>query len=258
MYFKLKNIDYNVEKCSVSFDINPSDQKLIMFIEIEAKNTDGSVDYELRDVYLYHNNGFQIGGKTLSKLSGKVFAWDKKYNAYREEAGTMCVLEHENLTSGTIEILEVTKETIKLKWSGLANIYWNDEFGENVPFETEVEAKLPPIPKIKVINGMEKSVLKLDKDTVVELLNFEDLLNETERCTQLWRQNDKAAWEKYNATLKIKVVHKGVEYSAEAVYKNSAKKCELIVDENCPKKLEIVNTTIDTVFKEYNLYFSWE
>lgn len=258
MYFKLKDIDYNVERCSVSFDIEPSNQKLIMFIEIDAKSNDESIDHELRNVYLYHNNGFQIGGKTLNKLNGKAFVWDKNRNSIGEEAGTMCVLEHENLTSGTIEILDITKDTIKIKWSGLANIYWNDEFGENVPFETEVCAKLPPIPKIKVVNGMETSSLKLDKDTVIELLNFEDLLKETDRCRELWRQNDKSAWEKYNATLRIKVVHKGVEYLAQAEYKNSAIKCELIVDENCPKKLEIVDTTIDTVFKKYNFYFSWE
>ena len=36
------------------------------------------------------------------------------------------------------------------------------------------------------------------------------------------------------------------------------KKPYIIMDESCPKKLEIVNTTIDTVFKKYNLYISWE
>lgn len=258
MYFKLKDIDYNVEKCSISFDVNPSDQKLVMFIEIEAKNTDNSVDAELQEVYLYHNNGFQIGGKTLNKLKGKEFVWNSKHNSNGEEAGTLCVLEHENLTRGIIEIIDITKDTIKIKWTGLANIYWNDEFGENVPFETEIETKLPVIPKIKVINGMETSILKFDKDTVIEFLNFEDLLNETNRCSELWKQNDKTAWEKYNAVLNIKVLYKGTEYLAKAVYKNSAKKCEMIMDESCPKKLEIVNTTIDTVFGKYNLYINWE
>lgn len=46
------------------------------------------------------------------------------------------MVEHENISSGTIKIVDVTKETISIKWNGLANIYWHDEFGENVPFET--------------------------------------------------------------------------------------------------------------------------
>lgn len=258
MYFKLKGIDYNVEACRVSFNVDPDDQKLLMFIDIEAKNIDDTVEYELSKVYLYHNNGFRIGGKTLNKLKGKQFVWDEDYNSNGEEAGTMCVLEHENLSSGTIEILDVTKETIKLKWFGLANIYWNDEFGENVPFETEIETKLPEIPKIKVINGMATSTLKIDKDTVIELLNFQDLYNESERCTDLWRKNDKEAWKKFDATLNIKVTHKGVEYLAKAIYKGAARKCELVVDENCPKTLKIVNTSIETALGKYNFYISWE
>lgn len=45
-----------------------------------------------------------------------------------------------------------------------------------------VDIILPAIPKIKVINGMDTSILKLDKDTVIELLNFEELLMEVNRC----------------------------------------------------------------------------
>ena len=61
---------------------------------------------------------------------------------------------------------------IKVKWSGQANVFWNEECGENVSFEAEVEAKVPSVPKVKVINGFKKTKLKIDKNTEIELLNF--------------------------------------------------------------------------------------
>lgn len=42
-------------------------------------------------------------------------------------------MERKNILSGPIEMVDVTKESISIKWNGLANIYWHDEFGENVP-----------------------------------------------------------------------------------------------------------------------------
>lgn len=256
MYFKLGDIDYDVESCSVSFDIDSDDQNLIMFIEIDAVNEDDNIDYEMTSIKLYHNNGFRVGTKTPSKLKGQVFSWDKEYNDLGEEAGIMYVLEHEILSCGTIEILDVTKKTIKIKWSGLANTYWHGE--TNIPFETEIEAKLPKISTVKVLNGMESSSIRLDRDTVLELLNFDDLLVESKRCKELWLKKDNQAWNKFNATLNIKITHKGVDYYAKATYINSAIKCELTVDEKCPKKLEIINTSVDTLFGKYSFYFDWK
>lgn len=256
MYFKLNNIEYMIEACSVAFDIAAHNQKLKMFIDIHARNNSDDVEYELQYVRLYHNNGFEIGAKTLNRLKGKKFVWDKEYNKKDEEAGTMYVLEHENLTSGKIEILDVTKEIIKIKWTGLANVFWDEEFDENVPFETEIEAELPEIPKTMVLNGMKKKTLVIDKETELEVLNFEDLLNETHRCTEMWRNNDREAWNKYNATLNLKLTHKGVEYQGKAVYAGSPRLCELSFCEECPKVIKIDKTTIDTTNGEYNFYIS--
>ena len=120
MYFRLKDIEYKIESCSVRFDLVPSNQNLKMYIDIDAKTDSDSIDYELNEIHLYHNNGFEIGGKSLRKLAGKKFEWDKKTNRLGEEAGTLYVLEHEDVTSGTIEILDIDKEKIHIKWSGYA------------------------------------------------------------------------------------------------------------------------------------------
>ena len=255
MYFKLNDVEYTIESCDVAFDIIPYNQHLKMYIDIEAKNESDQIDYELQYVRLYHNNGFDIGGKTTRNLKGKRFEWKKASNW---NGGTLYILEHEDVTSGVIEILDITADTIKIKWTGFGNVFWNDEYDKNVPFEAEIESSLPAMPKYKVLNGMAASVFKLDKDTFLELLNFDDLLQECNRCVEMWRNDDKEAWEKYNATLNMILRYKGVEYQGKAVYNGHATQCETIFSDSCPVKITIIQTSLDTSNGQYNFYVVFE
>ena len=255
MYFKLNGVDYTVESCSVSFDIIPYNQHLKMYISIDARTDSDQIDYELQYVRLYHNNGFDIGGKTVRNLKGKQFEWK---NASNWNGGTLYVLEHEDVTSGVIEILDITADTIKIKWTGCGNVFWNDEYDKNVPFETEIQTALPALPKYKVLNGMEASVFKLDNDTALEFLNFNDLLKECNRCVEMWRNDDKEAWNKYNVTLNMILRYKGVEYQGKAVYAGHATQCETDFPDSCPVKITIIQTSLDTNNGQYNFYVLFE
>ena len=255
MYFKLNGLEYTVESCSVSFDIIPYNQHLKMYIAISARTENNQIDSELQYVRLYHNSGFDIGGKTIRNLKGKRFEWKKASNW---NGGTLYVLEHEDVTSGIIEILDITADAIKIKWTGCGNVFWNNEYGKDVPFEAEIETALPAIPKYKVLNGMTASVFKLDKDTVLEFLNFDELLQECNRCVEMWRNDDREAWNKYQATLKMILHYKGVEYQGKAVYNGHATECETVFSDTCPVKITISKTYLDTNNGQYNFYVLME
>ena len=167
----------------------------------------------------------------------------------------MYVLEHENVTSGIIDILDITKDMIKIKWSGQANVFWNEEFGENVLFETEIEVKLPDIPKVKVINGFKKAKLKIDKNTEIELLNFSDMVSEAERCKELYLSDDMNAWSTFDKSLKLKLTYMKKEYYGEAVYKGSGTKCYMVFDEDCPLNVQIIDTYMWIGNEEYKFNF---
>ena len=250
MYFKLNGVEYTVESCNVSFGIISWNQHLKMYISIDARTENDQID-ELRFVRLYHNSGFDLGGKTIRNLKGKRFEWKKASNW---EGGTLYVLEHEDVTSGVIEILDVTADTIRIKWTGCGNVFWNKEYGKNVPFEAEIETVLPEIPKYKVLNGMAASVFKIDKDTVLEFLNFDDLLQECKRCVEMWRNGDQEAWDKYNATLNMILRYKGEEYQGKAVYKGQATQCEIVFPDSSPVKLSVIKTALDTSNGHYDFY----
>ncbi len=95
--------------------------------------------YESAAPRLYHNNGFQIAVSSWKDLEGKTLNWDCAYNENEEEAGTLCVFEHEEVTRGKIEILKRHEQSFLLRWSGTANVFWSEEYGADVPFLFEGE-----------------------------------------------------------------------------------------------------------------------
>ena len=251
MYFKFNGFDYTVESCSVSFDLNASNQKLKMFLSVSARTESDRVPPELQYVKLYHNSGIETGAKTLRSLNGKRFEWKKACNWC---GGTLYVLEHEDVTSGVIEILDINTDSIKIRWTGCGNVFWNDAYDKNVPFEAEIETALPELPKYKVLNGMKATKFKIDKETELEFLNFVDLLHGCERCVAMWRNDDLDAWNKFDAVLKMILRHNGQEYKGKAIYKGRAIECETVFPDDCPVKIKIPKTAIDTSNGKYLFY----
>ncbi len=135
-YFKLRDMNYEIDGAII--DIASENDELLLLPEVNATNDNGALGY----VSLYHNEGFSTNIKELSELLGKKYVWDSENNEKGEDAGTLYVLEHENVTKGVIEILEVTDEFITIKWTGLANVYWDEDLSENVPFETVFKAEI--------------------------------------------------------------------------------------------------------------------
>jgi len=105
----------------------------------ELKNDEEEEDYEEVSPYLYHNNGFSLDVRSWKSVEGISKIWEEPYNEDEEEAGTLCVFGHEDVTSGKIEFLKRKGSVFSVRWSGTANVYWDEEYGENVPFEFEGE-----------------------------------------------------------------------------------------------------------------------
>lgn len=109
--------------------------------ELENLEDDEEIYYESVSPRLYHNNGFRIDIKSWKDIEGLSLKWNSQYNANGEEAGTLYVFEHEAVTSGTIEFLERNGKRFLVRWTGTANVYWDDEYGEDVPFSFEGEVE---------------------------------------------------------------------------------------------------------------------
>lgn len=58
-----------------------------MYIEVNAETKNQEIDFELRNVSLYHNNGFNTNVQDIKQLENKKFVWDISNNDKDEEAG---------------------------------------------------------------------------------------------------------------------------------------------------------------------------
>lgn len=132
--------------------------------ELEYLEEDEEIFYESVSPSLYHNNGFKLDIKSWKDIEGLSLKWDSQYNTNGEEAGTLYVFEHEYVTSGTMKFLERNGNKFKIQWTGTANVYWNDEYGEDVPFSFEGEVEFSGVrahcDEISTLDKLETSITK--------------------------------------------------------------------------------------------------
>ena len=94
MYFKLRDHIYEVTSSVVRLLCDPWEDTFGMDIDIYAESKDEALDHEMRELRLYHNNGFETGESHYLALKGKKYIWTSKFNELGEEADTGC--EHRN------------------------------------------------------------------------------------------------------------------------------------------------------------------
>lgn len=245
-YFKLNNIKYNIDNTKIYIDNEENGIRLSIEVKASTENTD--IDFELKHIYLYHNNGFQTGVSKIKDLKGKTYNWSSYINENDEEAGTLYVLEHEDVTKATIEIIDVSEDQMIIKWEGLANIFWNEEFGKNVPYETEFIVKLPKIKRI-CINAYQKTEFKINNNCKIELVNFKDIESAANKMQET-RQ-----WTDFNTTLNFKIIYDDKEYCGKVIYTNGKNNYETIMDEKCPIQIKHCGFEWSTILKKFNFTF---
>lgn len=237
MYFQLDNFNYNITDCFVTLDY--VNNKIRMYIEIEAEIIGDTDDFDMQAIRLYHHNGFATGAATPKELEGKKFVWECEGNEEGDDAGYLYVGYHDNVTEGTIEVLTVTEDEITLHWHGV---------GCGLPFDTEFTAKLPK-ERVYTINAWESLSMPMGEDCTLFLLNFP----EYEKCREAVCESKK--WEDFNAVLEFKVVYRGAEYFGEVVYTNGKINFETYFDERCPVRVKSTGCGWDPYFGHIDFSF---
>lgn len=186
-----------VEEFSWYIEIDMKEGKFVTEIEeeeLEELDEDEEVFYESVSPRLYHNNGFKLDIKSWKDIAGLSLKWDSQYNKNGEEAGTLYVFEHEYVTSGTIQFLERNGNKFKVKWTGTANVYWNDEYGEDVPFSFEGEVEFSGVnAHCDEISNLDK--LKVAMTEFINLDEYDFISDDTYKIetgiTHVWKFSPK-------------------------------------------------------------------
>ena len=138
MFFKLSDVEYKITSSSVI--LTNKNDSLYMSIRIVAK-TEEKIDYEIREVELYIDS-FNTNVKNNEELENQKFIWSASTNSREESAGVLNIVEYEDVTNGVIEIKKIENNNITIHWSGNGNVFWNEKFGKDVPFDVEICCEL--------------------------------------------------------------------------------------------------------------------
>ena len=230
--FVLKDIVYDIT--DVYFYAEFRDTEIILSIDLNAETNDDEVEYDLSSIRLYHENGFNTHAATFEALKGKIIELELDPDADEPTAGSLYVLEHEDITKGTIEITDVSENTITIHWSGLANVYWDEQYGEDVPFDAVFTVDIPQN-KLYAMDLFKSESTKIDSDTVLDVLNLEEFNKALSEFSVSRQRNE------LNAVLKFKVTHNGEEYFGEVTFTKGKNDHTTHLDENCPIKVKLVS-----------------
>ncbi len=244
----LKDILYEVTRAELFAEYQ--DMELILRIEVEADTDENDVEYDMCMLHLYHNNGFNTHTATLAELEGKKFVWTSTCNEADEEAGYLCVQEHEDVEDGTIEIVcvDMQEKMMTIRWSGHATVRWNEKYGEGVPFETIFTVEFPEDMSY-CINAYKFHKMQIDAETELELTNLEQFnkkLSDLSGCMP-WTRND--------MVLEFVLTHQEACYLGKVIFGDNKNEYTMELDAACPCTIEFLGMDYNLCVKYEMFYF---
>lgn len=216
---------------------------LDVYASFRVKCQRGDKSY-LSDLQLFHDNNFNTHVTCYEELKDKKYVWENEFNEDGINAGCLNTVEYESVMKSTIEILDVNGNELTVHWTGDGGVYWAGYGLE--PFDTTFTVTLPE--KVTYVIDVAKCTrVKLSENTELELLNIDDFRKESERIDAT------REWDDFNTVLKFKVIHGGMEYPGEIVFKNGMKKFTTLLDDKCPIALRLKDVNIHYT-KEYEKF----
>jgi hypothetical protein len=103
---------------------------------VEIETHQEKFDGELCAPYLYHQ-GLRIAARNATELQPRTASWQTSSTAdyIHPELGIMYVFGHHDVHNCALTFGKYDAGRIELSWVGLCDVFWNEEFGNNVPFE---------------------------------------------------------------------------------------------------------------------------
>lgn len=130
--------EYNYTISSAKLEIKIIDGEIWLSPEIEAsyENKNEELDSAVCDLNFYFNGKFNTHLTDISELKGARFICDTEMQPDSDysDGAFLYVVEHEEVTEGVLEIIDIDDTNITFRWYGQADVGWNDWFGYAVAF----------------------------------------------------------------------------------------------------------------------------
>lgn len=128
--------------------------------------------------WLRHNGGIEIDISHWTELEGKQWIFNDAHDENHNEAGFLGIFEEEEIKKCRLEIMKRSGRKFTILWSGIGDVFFDDVYGRDVPFECECVAEFKGIGiQQRVADQTEKGL----RATLGKMINLDDFkLIETE------------------------------------------------------------------------------
>jgi hypothetical protein len=141
MRLALRNKMFNLKSATLSAAIpdpywsrtyNPQgDARLFWSLEVDA---DREAEEEMWGPRAYHEN-LHFSIYRWMEVAGQVVEWSERYDEESGEPnGGFYVLEHGDIPRARLSFLERVGTRFRFEWAGVCDVFWDEEYGQDVPF----------------------------------------------------------------------------------------------------------------------------
>jgi hypothetical protein len=153
-----------------SLKYNPTgDAGLVWSLDV---GTEPEVGGEMWRPRAYHENlHFPI--RRWMDVAGQFVEWSARYEEESGEPnGGFYVMEHGDIPRANLRFFERDGVTFRFEWTGVCDVFWNDEYGQDVPFSAAGWAEFTSV----IVYGSESDTDETFRARLAEYLDLRDFI----------------------------------------------------------------------------------
>jgi len=144
--FKIKDLEFDIEHAYLDAYVSDLDGEMVFGLQIKTK--------EKEDVFLGYSAHFEtdmllnIKPNEITKwqdIAGRKVEWEDYLEDEEEPDGFLYIFEHEAVYNAKIEIKNIDNR-IYVKIDALCDVYFDDDYSDNLPLKIETEIDFYGIP----------------------------------------------------------------------------------------------------------------
>jgi hypothetical protein len=106
-------------------------------VETEEKKFREYPDYPWK--FRFYSEDMPVDAPGLDEIVGCEVKIEEDYDEYGEENITMYFFEHQETWGHKIKFVGKKGDKLRAKWTGRCEMAWDEKYGDDVPFELQVD-----------------------------------------------------------------------------------------------------------------------
>jgi len=179
MWITLRDLRFPIGRAELSAAVpdpywsakyNPSgDRRLFWYFELQGERAAG---VEMWEPLVYHQN-LHFPVRRWVEVAGQAVEWSTAVDDESGEPnGSFYVLEHEAISRGRLRFLERDGLRFRFSWDGVCDVFWDEEFGRDVPFSAEGWAMFTEV----IVRGSENDTAESLRERLEGYLETRDFV----------------------------------------------------------------------------------